>query len=141
MYKSKQNKYCDKWCDGACCGFIEEDLIALSSQVQEPNIFVESQGKNKISLRLWDKYLSVQPSGVAAFDASEPRQDTTFVVEKFTDDEIALKSVYNKYLSTDRFGCFSKKWPTFTSSSRGRSEMWKVKCKTEEGKNNEIFLN
>ena len=135
-----QDTYCDKRCgDQGCCGFIKEELIDLTSR-EDRQLFVESRGKNKISLRLRDEYLSVQPSGVAAFDASMPRQEATFVVEKLTDDEIALKSIYDKYLTTEKFGCFNDK-PTFTASTRGRSEIWKVKCKNVEGKDNEMFMN
>ena len=100
------------------------------------------RGKNKISLRYRYKYLSVRSSGIAAFDALMPQEDTTLIVETLNADQIALKSIYNKYLTiqgcnrneeTRKCGCFYDK-PTFAASSRGELEVWKIKCKKNTGK-------
>lgn len=127
-------KFCDKRCDENCCGFIEEELLDFSYRRRYETFSVEQRGKNKISLRLNDRYLSVKPSGIAAFDASSPQEDATFIVERLAKDQIALKSIYNKYLTSDKFGCFGRNKPTFSAYSRGRYEVWKVKCRNKKGK-------
>ena len=127
-------KFCDKRCDESCCGFIEEELLDFSYRRRYETFSVEQRGKSKISLRLNDRYLSVKPSGIAAFDALSPQEDATFNVERLAKDQIALKSIYNKYLTSDKFGCFGRNKPTFSAYSRGRYEVWKVKCRNKRGK-------
>ena len=127
-------KFCDKRCDESCCGFIEEELLDFSYRRRYETFSVEQRGKSKISLRLNDRYLSVKPSGIAAFDALTPQEDATFIVERLAKDQIALKSIYNKYLTSDKFGCFGRNKPTFSAYSRGRYEVWKVKCRNKKGK-------
>ena len=139
QYGLSSEKYCDKRCvtqSGAkCCGFIEEEVLDYKTRHNHyERFFVEQRGKNKISLRFQNKYLSVRPSGIAAFDALSPQEDATFVVEKLAHDQIALKSFYNKYLTCGKFGCFGKNKPTFSAISRGRSEVWNVKCHHKKGK-------
>ena len=126
-------KFCDKRCDGNCCGFIEEELLDFSYRGRYETFSVEQRGKNKISLRFKDRYLSVKPSGFAAFDALSPQEDATFIVEKLAQDQIALKSIYDKYLTSEKFGCFGRNKPTFSAYSRGRYEVWKVQCRNKKG--------
>ena len=143
-YHIYPNKYCDKRCDGTSGKpfVIEEDMLNFDWRGEQPQFYVEKRGKNKISLRYRYKYLSVRPSGIAAFDAWMPQEDTTLIVETLNADQIALKSIYNKYLTiqgcnrneeTRKCGCFYNK-PTFTASSRGELEVWKIKCKDNTGK-------
>ena len=127
-------RFCDKRCDGNCCGFIDEKLLDFSYRGKYEILSVEQRGKNKLSLRLNDRYLSVKPSGIAAFDAVYPQEDATFIVERLAQDQIALKSIYDKYLTSEKFGCFGKNKPTFSSYSRGRYEVWKVQCRNKKGK-------
>ena len=138
------NKYCDKRCDGTSGKpfVIEEDMLNFDWRGEQPQFYVEKRGKNKITLRYRYKYLSVRPSGIAAFDALLPQEDTTLIVETLNTNQIALKSIYNKYLTiqpcnrneeTRKCGCFYGK-PTFTASSREELEVWKIKCKDEPGK-------
>ena len=127
-------KFCDKRCDGNCCGFIEEELLDFSYRGRYETFSVEQRGKNKISLRFKDRYLSVKPSGIAAFDALSPQEDAIFIVQRLAQDQIALKSIYDKYLTSEKFGCFGRNKPTFSAYSRGRYEVWKVQCRNKKGK-------
>ena len=127
--------YCSKWCPDKkdCCGFLHQPSLELhSTRGKYPEISVEKQGRNKISLKYNNTYLSVSNDGTAVFNALTPQDDSILYVERISDDKIALKSIYNRYLTAKKSGCSNH--PTFTSPTRASSEAWTVKCMTKNGK-------
>ena len=131
---------CDKYCYNnvtekqECCGFIRAASLGLHHKYgKDPEIIVERQGKNKISLRYKSRYLSVNSDGTAAFDSTTIDDGGILFVERISHDQIALKSIYNKYLSTKPLGCLLST-PSFTSTTLGSSEIWRFKCLAQNGK-------
>jgi hypothetical protein len=137
------NTFCDKQCTyeetpfwrRECCGVIKQPSLGLVSS--DSHILIEKQGKNKIILRYNNMYLSVKKDGTAGFTATVPQDDGVLFVEKISNDTIALKSIYNKYLTAKACRGYSDRHnllnPTFTSFFRESPEMWKVKCLTKKG--------
>ena len=88
-------------------------------------------GKDKIGIKHKGKFLTANSDGIANFDALSPYEDGIFYVEKYSRTQIALKSIYNKYLTSTSSGCLS--FPTFSSSAKDSTEVWNVKCVKEKG--------
>ena len=140
------NSFCDKRCSNddqwECCGVITQPSLGLTNKDKRAaRILIEKQGKNKINLRNNNMYLSVKNDGTAGFTERSPQDDSVLFVEKISNDTIALKSIYNKYLTAKGCKAYGERWssrqvnPTFTSFFRESPEMWNVKCFTKNGKN------
>ena len=127
--------YCDQWCRNEttrrdfCCGFIKTPSLGLS---RGSLMSVLKLGKDKIGIKHNGKFLTANSDGIANFDAPSPYEDGIFYVEKYSRNQIALKSIYNKYLTSKSSGCLT--FPTFSSSVKDSTEIWKVKCAKENGK-------
>ena len=126
--------YCDQWCRNEttkryfCCGFIQKPSLGLSGASR---MSVVKLGKDKIGIKHNGKFLTANSDGIASFDAPSPYEDGIFYVEKHSRNQIALKSIYNKYLTSKSSGCLT--FPTFSSSVKDSTEIWDVKCTKENG--------